>query len=157
MTTPVVHGSTRTTPEPRPRASRSARRFGYVVAVALNLVMLLLIHAWPGWDVIPFLTDRTTDVLPYVDASIVAMILVNTAYVVRDDRATKASGDLVTNLVSLVSLMVMWRVWPFDFAGVWGGWEVLVYVLLPVATIGTVIAALVQLTTIIRLAVERQR
>jgi len=145
-----------TTTMQRPRAARGARRFGYVVAVVVNLGMLFLIHAWPGWDVVPFLSDRTTEVLPYVDASILATILVNTLYVVRDDRAAKASGDLVTNLVSFISLIRFWQVRPFDFDGVWGGWQPLVYVLLAVATIGTVIAALAQVTALIRLAVERR-
>jgi len=139
----------------RPRAARGARRFGYVVAVAVNLVMLALIHVWPGWDVVPFLTAQTTDVLPYVDASIVATIVINVLYVVRDGRAAKASGDLVLNLVSMVCLIRIWQVWPFDFDGVWGGWQPLTYVLLAVATFGTVIAALAQVTTLIRTATPR--
>jgi hypothetical protein len=145
-----------TTTMQRPRAARGARRFGYVVSVAVNLVMLALIHAWPGWDVIPFLTAQTTDVLPYVVASIVATILVNTLYVVRDDRVVKASGDLVTNLVSMLCLIRFWQIWPFDFAEVWSGWQPLTYVLLGVATIGTAIGALVQVATLVRLAVDRR-
>jgi hypothetical protein len=144
-----------TTTMQRPRAARGARRFGYVVSVAVNLVMLALIHAWPGWDVIPFLTAQTTDVLPYVDASIVATILVNTLYVVRDDRVVKASGDLVTNLVSMLCLIRFWQVWPFDFDGVWAGWQPLTYLLLGVATFGTAIAALVQVATLVRAAGRR--
>jgi hypothetical protein len=144
-----------TTTMQRPRAARGARRFGYVVAVAVNLVMLALIHAWPGWDVVPFLTAQTTDVLPYVDASIVATILVNTLYVVRDDRVAKASGDLVTNLVSMLCLIRFWQVWPFDFDGVWAGWQPLTYLLLGVATFGTAIAALVQVATLVRAAGRR--
>jgi hypothetical protein len=140
----------------RPRARRGARRFGYVVAVAMNLVMLFLIHAWPGWDVIPFLTDQTTEVLPYVDATIVATILANAVYVVRDDRVAKASGDLVTALVSMLSLVRIWQVFPFDFADVWAGWQPLTYLMLGVATVGTAIGALVQAITLIRLAVDRR-
>jgi hypothetical protein len=156
MNTVVAYGS-KLGETQRPRAARGARRFGYVVAVAVNLVMLGLIHTWPGWDVVPFLTAETTDVLPYVDASIVASIVVNVAYVVRDGRLAKASGDLVTNLVSLLSLIMFWRVWPFDFDGVWGGWQPLTYVLLVVATVGTAIAALVQVVTLVRLAVGPHR
>lgn len=134
----------------RPRASRAARRFGYVVAVAVNSLMLYLIHGWPGWDAVPFLSAETTDVLPYVDASIVASIVVNTAYVVRDGRLTKAAGELLVNLVSLLSLIRFWQVWPFDFDGVWGGWQPLVYVMLAVATVGTAVSALVQVVTLLR-------
>jgi len=139
----------------RRRPSRAARRFGYDVAVAINLVMLYLIHTWPGWDAVPFLTDETTDVLPYVDASIVATILVNVVYLVRDGQAVKACGELVANLVSLVSLIRFWQVQPFDFAGVWGGWRPLTYLLLAVATVGTVISALVQGVTLLRRAMAR--
>lgn len=140
----------------RPRVARGTRRFGYVVSVAVNLVMLGLIHTWPGWDVVPFLSAETSDVLPYVDASIATAILVNVAYVVRDGRLAKASGELLTNLVSMLSLVMFWRVWPFDFDGVWGGWEPLTYVLLGVATFGTAVAALVQVVTLVRLAVGRR-
>jgi hypothetical protein len=146
MTTTISTPTIRT----RPRASRAARRFGYGVAVAVNLLMLYLIHGWPGWDAVPFLTDETTAVLPYVDASIVATVLVNVVYVVRDGRPVKAAGELVTSLMSLLSLVRFWQVWPFDFDGVWGGWQPLVYVLLAVATFGTAVSALVQGVTLLR-------
>ncbi|TIC87991.1 hypothetical protein E8D34_06780 [Nocardioides sp. GY 10113] len=137
----------------RGRPSPAARRFGYVVAVGANLVVLFLIHRWPGWDVVPFLSDGFTDVLPFVDASIVASIAANIVFLVRDTAALKAFGDLATTLVSLLALVRMWQVWPFDFAGVWGGWEPLTYLMLGVATFGTVVAAIVQAVTLVRLAV----
>lgn len=140
----------------RPRAARGARRFGYVVAMAVNLVVLYLIHAWPGWDALPFLTDRTTEVLPYVDASIVATILANAAYLVRDGRVAKAAAELVTDLVSMTALVRFWQVFPFAFDDVWPGWQPLTYVLLGVATFGTAIGALVQGVTLVRLAAGRR-
>jgi hypothetical protein len=150
MTTTTPSNTTPTTTTPRPRPGRGARRFGYVVAVAANLVMLGLIHTWPGWDAVPFLSAETTDVLPFVDASIVVSLLVNMAYLVRDGRLARTSGDLATSAVGLLSLIMFWRIWPFDFDGVWGGWEPLTYVLLAVGTFGTAIAVLVQLVTLIR-------
>lgn len=148
--------TTTTTTAQRPRASRGARRFGYAVAMAVNLVILYLIHAWPGWEVVPVLTDRTTEVLPYVDASIVATILANAAYSVRDDRGAKAAAELVTDLVSLVALVRLWQVFPFAFDDVWAGWQPLTYVLLGVATLGTAIGALVQAVTLVRLGVGQR-
>ncbi|MEQ6903764.1 hypothetical protein [Nocardioides sp. YIM 152588] len=136
----------------RSRPAQTARRAGYVVAIVVNLVVLFLIHGWPGWDAVPFLSPETTEVLPYVDASIAVGILANAVYVVRDGPAVKATGDLVTTLVSLVVLLQVWQVFPFDFAGVWAGWEPLTYVLLGVATFGTVIASMVQAVTLARLA-----
>jgi hypothetical protein len=51
---------------------------------------------------------------------------------------------------------MFWQVWPFDFDGVWGGWEPLTYVLLGVATVGTAIAALVRVVALVRLALGRR-
>ena len=140
-----------TTEAPR-RPGQGARRFGYVLAVLLNAVALVLIHLWPGWDVVPFLTDRTRDVLSYVDASIGASIAANVIYLARDDRAFKALGDLVTSLVSLLSVAVIWQVFPFDFTGVWGGWQPLTYVALGVAAFGAAIGAAAQAVALIGLA-----
>jgi hypothetical protein len=56
----------------------------------------------------------------------------------------------------MLCLIRFWQVWPFDFAGVWSGWQPLTYVLLGVATIGTAIGALVQVATLVRLAVDRR-
>ena len=32
------------------------RHAGYIVGVVANSVLLVLVNAWPGWDVLPFLT-----------------------------------------------------------------------------------------------------
>lgn len=44
-----------TTTPSRQRPAVAARRFGYVVAVLVNLALLYAVNAWPGWDALPFL------------------------------------------------------------------------------------------------------
>ena len=50
---------------------RTSRRPGYVAGIAVNAVLLWLVHGWPGWEVVPFLTDETPRVLGWVTASLV--------------------------------------------------------------------------------------
>ena len=77
MSTATASPSRRRT---KARPSRAARRSGYVVAIVLNAAMLYAINVWPGWDVVPFLTDDTVDVLDVVNASIVATLVANVVY-----------------------------------------------------------------------------
>ncbi|MFI5623786.1 hypothetical protein ACIA03_09990 [Nocardioides sp. NPDC051685] len=138
----------------RPRTG--VRRFGYVVAVLVNLILAWLIAVWPGWDVVPFLTPDTTEVLPFVYASIATSILVNLVYVADDRPAVKATGELVNALVGFVTVMRIWQVFPFDLDGQWVGWEWLVYAALIVGAFGTAIGAIVQLVTLVRIALRQQ-
>jgi hypothetical protein len=141
-----------TTRRPRTRA----RRFGYVVAVLVNLILAWLIAVWPGWDAVPFLTEETTEVLPFVYASITTGVLVNLVYVADDRPAVKATGELINALVGFVSVMRIWQVFPFDFDGQWVGWEWLVYIGLALGALGTAIGAIVQLVALVRVALGRQ-
>lgn len=139
----------------RPRTG--VRRFGYVVAILVNLTLAWLIAVWPGWDVVPFLTQDTTEVLPFVYAAIATGVLVNLVYVADDRPTVKATGELVNALVGFVSVIRIWQVFPFDLDGQWVGWEWLIYVALAVGAFGTAIGAVVQLVTLVRIALGQQR
>lgn len=145
--------TTTTTRGPR----TGVRRFGYVVAVLVNLILVWLIAVWPGWDVVPFLTQDTTEVLPFVYASIATSALVNLVYVADDRPAVTATGELVNALVAFVSVIRIWQVFPFDLDGQWVGWEWLFYVALVVGAFGTAIGAVVQLVTLVRIALGQER
>lgn len=139
----------------RPRTP--VHRFGYVVAVLVNLTLAWLIAVWPGWDVVPFLTEETTEVLPFVYASIATGVLVNLVYVADDRPAVKATGELLNALVGFVSVTRIWQVFPFDLDGQWVGWEWLIYIALTVGAFGTAIGAIVQVVTLVRIALGQQR
>ncbi|WP_328531276.1 hypothetical protein OG984_09155 [Nocardioides sp. NBC_00368] len=145
--------TTATAREPRTRT----RRFGYVVAILVNLILAWLIAIWPGWDAVPFLTDDTTDVLPFVYASIATGVLVNLAYVADDRPAVKATGELVNALVGFVSVLRIWQIFPFDLDGHWGGWEWMIYIALVLGAFGTAIGAIVQSATLVRIGLGQQR
>ena len=144
MSTATTSPSRRRT---KARPSRAARRFGYVVAIVLNAAMLYAINVWPGWDVVPFLTDDTVDVLEVVNASIVATMAANLVYVFRDPPRVKALGDVVTTVVGLVAMVVIWRVFPLDLSS---GWETVARALLAIGIVGSGIAIVTGIVRLVR-------
>ena len=61
-----------------------ARRSGYVIAIAVNVVMLYVVNNLLAWDILPFLTDDFGRVLWLIDISLLATIMVNLIYVEYD-------------------------------------------------------------------------
>jgi hypothetical protein len=141
-----------TTHAPSPtkkRPPRTARRFGYVVAIALNVVMLWVVHqvlewGWPG-----FLTARFVEVLPLLSASIVASIAVNVGLLAYDRGRFRALTDLVTAAFGLAVTLRFWNVFPFDFTGYDRDWTWLFRAGLVLGIVGTAIGALVAFTRIV--------
>ena len=133
-----------------PRTTSSAsRRVGYAVAVAINGVLLYLVNVWPGWQIIPFLTEDFRDVLGLVNASLIAGMVVNLFNLLLDWRWVRALGDLVTLAIGLAGLVLFWRVFPFDFPDGFD-WSLLVRIVIVLAMVGTVIGLIVQVVTLIR-------
>ena len=131
------------------RPSTASRRAGYVIAVAINAVLLWLIHAWPGWDAAPFLTADFETVLWLVDVSLVATIALNLIYMVRDPRWLTAAGAVVTTAIGLAAAVRMLQVFPFDF-GDSEFWPVVVRVGLWLAVVGAAIGIIVNLVALVR-------
>lgn len=131
------------------RSSGASRRVGYGVAVAINGVLLYLVNVWPGWQIIPFLTEDFRDVLGLVNASLVAGMVVNLFNLLLDRRWVRALGDLVTLGIGLAGLVLFWQVFPFDFPGGFD-WSLLVRIVIVLAMIGTVIGIIVQIVTLVR-------
>jgi hypothetical protein len=92
-----------------------ARRVGYLVAAGINVVLLLLVNVRPGWEVVPFLTPETANVIGLVNLSLILGILTNVVYSVRDPSWLKALGSVVTTAVALAVTARTLQVFPFDF------------------------------------------
>ena len=126
--------------------SLASRRVGYVIAGVINVALLYAVNVWPGWSVVPFVTDDMTQVLGIVNASLVVGLVANAVYLVQDAPWVKALGDLVTTAVALAVLTTMWRVFPFDFGESTVDWALLTRVVLVVAIAGCGIGLVVSLT-----------
>lgn len=148
-TTPVKPELAVTDPR-KPRPSIGMRRFGYAVAIAVNVALIFVINEWPGWATVSFLTSETETVIPIVNASLVIAIVVNAVYLISDPRWLRAMGDAVTAAVSFFVILVVLRVFPFDFADYSFDWAMLAQVMLVVGLIGSLVGVIANLVTFTR-------
>jgi len=126
-------------------ASRVARKVGYLVAVMVNVIMLVLVNAIPGWRVLPFLTDDFVSLLWLVNLSIFAGVMVNVAYLAYDAAWFKSVCQIGVTAIGLVAAIRTWQVFPFDFSPYAGPWEALTRLLLVLAIFGSIVGIVVEL------------
>ena len=135
---------------PKPRPSPAARRFGYVVAAAVNVAVWVAIHVWPGWQEVWFLTSATEDVLPWVDAQIGATIVANAVWLLVDPRWLRSLGEALTAAVGVAAVARILTVFPFFFDDDGVPWEQWVRFTLVVVLVGTAIGVLANLVAFVR-------
>jgi hypothetical protein len=134
------------------RANRppvGVRRVGYLVAVLINAALLWLLHVWPGWEGVPFLTADFADVLWLVGLSLWVGVGANLLYLVLDPLWLTALGGLATTAIGLAAALRLWEVFPFDLDG---AWTTVVRVALVIGIVGAAIGILVNVVTAIRAA-----
>ncbi|MFQ1002431.1 hypothetical protein [Modestobacter sp. SSW1-42] len=133
--------------DPGSTATRT-NRLGCVLAVLVNAAGLVVLHVWPGWEELPFLTDEAWDVLPFVDAALVAGIVVNVVLLARRPGWPIAAGTLVTTVFGLVASVEVLSVFPFDVSPTWA---TLLRVVLVFGIVGAVLGILALLVSLLRL------
>jgi FtsH-binding integral membrane protein len=133
--------------------STTGYRVSAAFAVLGNGVLLLLVHAWPGWEALSFLTDDTTRVLPFVDALLVAGIAVGILQLARPEGASVPAGTLLTTVFSLAATVRVLQVFPFDLGS---GWQVVVRMVLWLGIVGAVVGILAAFVALLRLRAARR-
>ena len=141
---------TTTSSEVKTPGAVGARRFGFVVAIAVNVVMLVIVNNIVEWGWIPFLTDDFAEVVWLINLSLTASILANTAYIAYDPGWFKSMTQVGLNLISIVVIVRMWQVFPFDFSRYQFDWETLLRLVLVLAVVGTGIGIVVELVNLVR-------
>lgn len=130
--------------------AEAARRSGYVVAIAVNVVMLYVVNNLLAWDLLPFLTSDFGRVLWLIDVSLLATIMVNLIYVAYDQSWFRSLAQIGLNLISLVVAVRMYQVFPFDFSGSSFDWTQIARVVIIFTILGTVIGAIVEGVKLVR-------
>ena len=132
------------------RTPAPGRRFGYLIAVAINAALLWVAHQLLGWGWPSFLTEQFDEVLPILTLSFVASIVTNALYVVADPPRFKALGDAVTSAIAVAVALRTWQVVPFDVSNYGYDWSWLVRVVIVVGGVGSAIAVVVNVVTVLR-------
>ena len=111
-------------PGPTDRPPPAGRRFGYVIAIAVNAVLFWLVHQLLGWGWPGFLTEDFDRVLPWLSVSFAAGIVANACFLYRDRGWFRSLADLTTSTIGLVVSVQTWKVFPFDFTGHDWSWAI---------------------------------
>ena len=131
-------------------ASRATRRFGYAVAIAVNAVLLVVVNNLLEWGWFSWLTDDFELVVPLVNASLVATILVTVAYLVYDPAWFKAATQILVNVIGLGVIVRMLRVFPFDFSAYDFNWAAVARGVLIVGLLGVIAGTIAEVVKLIR-------
>lgn len=118
------------------RWTRTQRRAGYLATIVANGIVLLIANNLLAWGWFSWLTEDFDEVLPWINISILASILVNAIFVLYDEEWFKTTCELVTIGLSLLATAQMLRVFPFDFSAYSWNWEATVRILLILAIVG---------------------
>jgi len=138
-------------------SKHTGRRIGYAVAVAVNVAFLVIVNNIVDWGWLPWLTEDFSDVLPIMNASLIASIVVNVVYIAYDRPWFKGLTELGLLVIALIVTIRFWQVFPFDFSAYDFDWGTLVRWLLGVALFGICVAMLVQVIQLARLAMSAGR
>lgn len=112
----ALEGPSAPADQPQRRLPTSVKRVGYVVAAAVNGVMLWAVHQLLDWGWPGFLTTDFERVLALVTASLIAGIVANLGLAIHHRGRARALADLVTAAFALAVGLRLWAVFPFDFA-----------------------------------------
>ncbi len=130
----------------RRRPPRGARLLGYAISIVVQVALLILVNNLVEWDIAPFITEEFSDLVPYVNVSLVASIVVNAVYFAFDPRWFRSLTQAILNVISLVVIVQTYRIFPFDFSGSDFNWTaltrtglVVLMVLVGIGTIGEVV------------------
>jgi hypothetical protein len=133
-----------------PKPPAATRRVGYVVAVFVNGVLLWVVNQLLGWGWPPFLTKAFDELLPVIDLSLAATIVVNLLWAWRDPTWFRHLGQIGRDAISVAVVVRTWQVFPFDFSGSWSGWPILGRIVLAVAFFGLIIDMTVRFVGLVR-------
>ena len=135
---------------PTSKRSPAGRRFGYVVAIACNAVMLYVANHLLDWGWPRFLTEDFEDVLPIVSLTYAASMVAYALFIVVDAQWLRSPCDTATSAISFAATLATYQVFPFDFSSYARDWAPLCRGVLLLAMIGTAIATIAHLVEGVR-------
>lgn len=124
--------------------ARPGHRFGYLFAIAVNLIMLIAVQFILEWGWLPFLTEEFAGLVPLISLSLLVTIIANLVYLFDDRTMVKSTGEIGVNLISLFVTYQIYLAFPFDFSAYSFDWEVLMRIVLILAMVGTGVGVLAE-------------
>ncbi len=127
----------------------TARRIGYGVAVVFNLIFLVIVNNILEWGWVSWLTEDFETLLPIINLSLWASVVVNLVYILYDTKWFKTLCETGLVTISLLVAIRTWQVFPFDFSEYSFDWETAARTILVLAIVGMAIALVVNVVRLI--------
>lgn len=135
-------------------ADGSVRPIGYVVTILVNAVVLFIVNNLLNWGWPPWLTQSFDQVLPLINASILATMLFTAVYLFYDTAGFKQFGEVVTLAISIAAMARTLAVFPFDFSAYPFDWGAITRTVLVVLLVAMVIAFIFNLGRLVAKAFD---
>jgi len=143
--------------EVSPELRRAGIRFGYAVAVVVNMVGLIVVLNILDWGWLPFLTEEFADVVPWIAWSMVISIVLNLVYQFNDTIPVKSTGQIISNLISIAVTYQVLTVFPFDFSGSQFDWALITRIVLILAMVGAGVGVLTEVVKLVGSGAEKRK
>ncbi len=127
------------------RKHGTGRTSGYVVAVLINVIMLILVNLRPGWRELPFLTEDLAGILWLINLSMLTSAVLNLAYLLYDPAWFSSVGQIAVSAIGMAAAIRLWQVFPFDFSAYSFTWAAVTRVLLVLGIFGSAVAIVAEL------------
>jgi len=122
-----------------------SKQFEYGINILLNTAFLVVANNILSWGVLPWLTQDFQTVLLLLNISLIAAIVVNIIFLAYNARWFVVLGHLFLGITSLVVLVRLFQVFPFDFSAYDApNWEVLLRIGIIVGIVGLGISLIVE-------------
>lgn len=135
-----------------PALKRLGSQIGYGFAIGISLVLIYLVQNLEEWGWFSFLTDEFGEVVPWITFSLAAGVLAYLAYIIYDSRNVRLSGEIITNLITIVVTWEVFTVYPFDFSAHDFPWDILVRGVMVLAIVGASIGAVANAVKLVKSA-----
>lgn len=98
---------------PARRRNRSEGLVPNLFGVLVFALLLVLVNVWPGWEVLPFLTDDAHATVAVLNLVLIIGVVSQAACLVEDSPRLRALGSYVIGLATMVLLGRLWQDFPF--------------------------------------------
>ena len=125
--------------------AQAGRRFGYGIAIGINLLLVWIVGNLVAWEMVGFLTPEFDDLVPLIQLGLWVTIAANVVYLMDDRSVVTRVARLIVDIVNLFVTFQIFDVFPFAFSAHEFDWGLVFRGLRVIALVGTAIGAIVHL------------
>ena len=100
---------------PQNKMPSSARQFGYIVSIMVNIALIYIANNFLNWN-IPYLTKDFAQCLWAINLSLGVTIFINFIFIFFDRKWFKNLMQAFGNVFAFISGFVFWRVFPLNLS-----------------------------------------